>query len=82
MDKPIRKIQPNEIYNLAAQSHVRISLDIPEYTANVDALGTLRFLESIVKNDLVKKTKFYQASQVNYMGKFKKFLKLKNSILS
>ncbi|MEC7646301.1 MAG: GDP-mannose 4,6-dehydratase [Bacteroidota bacterium] len=68
VDKLIRKIQPNEIYNLAAQSHVRISFDIPEYTANVDALGTLRFLESIVKNDLVKKTKFYQASTSELYG--------------
>ncbi len=68
VDKLIRKIQPDEIYNLAAQSHVRISFDIPEYTANVDALGTLRFLESIVKNDLVKKTKFYQASTSELYG--------------
>jgi len=65
----VSKIRPDEIYNLAAQSHVRISFDIPEYTANCDALGTLRFLEAIRQNDLVSKTKFYQASTSELYGK-------------
>lgn len=69
IDKLMKKIAPDEVYNLAAQSHVRISFDIPEYTANVDAIGTLRFLESIVKNGLVDKTKFYQASTSELYGK-------------
>ena len=65
----VKSIQPDEIYNLAAQSHVRISFDIPEYTANVDAFGTLRFLEAIRLNDLSSKTKFYQASTSELYGK-------------
>ena len=65
----VKTIQPDEIYNLAAQSHVRISFDIPEYTANVDAFGTLRFLEAIRLNDLSSKTKFYQASTSELYGK-------------
>jgi GDPmannose 4,6-dehydratase len=63
-----KKVNPDEIYNLAAQSQVRISFDIPEYTTNVDALGTLRFLEAIKNNDLIKKTKFYQASTSELFG--------------
>jgi len=65
----VSSIQPDEIYNLAAQSHVRISFDIPQYTASVDALGTLNFLEAIVKNNLIEKTKFYQASTSELYGK-------------
>lgn len=65
----VLKIQPDEIYNLAAQSHVKISFDIPEYTANCDALGTLRLLEAIRINGLTKKTKFYQASTSELYGK-------------
>ena len=65
----VKTIKPDEIYNLAAQSHVRISFDIPEYTANVDAFGTLRFLEAIRLNDLSNKTKFYQASTSELYGK-------------
>ena len=65
----VKKIKPNEIYNLAAQSHVRISFDIPEYTANCDALGTLRFLEAIRQNNLENHTKFYQASTSELYGK-------------
>ena len=63
----INKIKPNEIYNLAAQSHVAVSFEIPEYTSNADALGTLRILESIVK--LNKKIKFYQAGTSEMFGK-------------
>ena len=57
----ISKVRPHEIYNLAAQSHVAVSFENPEYTTNVNALGTLRILESIHQNNL-KNTKFYQAS--------------------
>jgi GDPmannose 4,6-dehydratase len=63
----INKVRPNEIYNLAAQSHVAVSFDLPEYTTNVDASGTLRILESIVKID--KKIKFYQAGSSEMFGK-------------
>jgi len=65
----IQKIQPDEIYNLAAQSHVRVSFEIPEYTANSDALGTLRILEAIRLLGLEKKVKFYQASTSELFGK-------------
>ena len=58
----VQKIQPDEIYNLAAQSHVKVSFEMPEYTANTDGLGTLRLLEAIRALGLEKKTKFYQAS--------------------
>ena len=58
----INQIKPDEIYNLAAQSNVHISFDTHEYTANVDALGTLRILEAIRILGLTDKTKFYQAS--------------------
>ena len=63
----IQKIQPDEIYNLAAQSHVKVSFDIPEYTANVDALGTLRILEAVHLLGL-KDTKIYQASTSELYG--------------
>jgi GDPmannose 4,6-dehydratase len=65
----INKIKPNEIYNLAAQSHVAVSFQIPEYTANVDALGSLRILEAIKSANLIKKTKFYQAGTSEMFGK-------------
>ena len=65
----IEKIKPDEIYNLAAQSHVGVSFQIPEYTANVDALGTLRILESIKSLNLKKKVKFYQAGTSEMFGK-------------
>ena len=65
----IELIKPDEIYNLAAQSHVRISFDIPEYTANADALGTLRILEAIRILKLEKHTKVYQASTSELYGK-------------
>ena len=63
----VEKVRPTEIYNLAAQSHVAVSFDIPEYTTNADALGTLRILEAIVKVD--KKIKFYQAGSSEMFGK-------------
>ena len=65
----IREVKPNEIYNLAAQSHVAVSFEQPEYTANSDALGTLRILEAIRLLNLVKHTKFYQASTSELYGK-------------
>ena len=65
----IKKIKPNEIYNLAAQSHVAVSFQIPEYTANTDALGCLRILEAIKSCGLTKKTKFYQAGTSEMFGK-------------
>ncbi len=65
----INKIKPDEIYHLAAQSHVRTSFDIPEYTANSDAIGTLRMLEALRILGLQQKTKFYQASTSELFGK-------------
>ena len=64
----IQEVQPNEIYNLAAQSHVAVSFEEPEYTANSDALGTLRILEAIRILKIEKKTKFYQASTSELFG--------------
>ncbi|MEI6285464.1 MAG: GDP-mannose 4,6-dehydratase [Bacillota bacterium] len=65
----VQQVQPDEIYNLAAQSHVQVSFETPEYTANSDALGTLRLLEAIRILGLEKKTKFYQASTSELFGK-------------
>ena len=64
----IQEVQPDEIYNLAAQSHVMVSFETPEYTANADALGTLRILEAIRLLDLSDKTRFYQASTSELYG--------------
>lgn len=64
----IQSIKPDEIYNLAAQSHVKVSFEIPEYTGNVDALGTLRILESIRLLNMENKVKFYQASTSELYG--------------
>ena len=61
VSKIINLIKPDEIYNLAAQSHVSVSFEVPEYTANADGLGALRILEAIKFHNLVKKTKFCQA---------------------
>ncbi len=65
----LQEIQPDEIYNLAAQSHVKVSFETPEYTANADALGTLRLLEAIRLLGLEKKVRFYQASTSELFGK-------------
>ncbi|CAN2042540.1 GDP-mannose 4,6-dehydratase [Candidatus Magnetomoraceae bacterium gMMP-15] len=65
----IQETRPDEIYNLAAQSHVQVSFETPEYTANADALGTLRLLEAIRILDLKQKTKFYQASTSEMFGR-------------
>ena len=68
LNKILRDVQPDEIYNLGAQSHVRVSFDIPEYTAEVGALGTLRLLEAIRETGL-HQTRFYQASSSELYGK-------------
>jgi GDPmannose 4,6-dehydratase len=65
----VQQVQPDEIYNLAAQSHVAVSFETPEYTANADALGTLRLLEAIRVLGLEKRTRFYQASTSEMFGK-------------
>lgn len=65
----IQQVQPDEIYNLAAQSHVAVSFETPEYTANSDAIGTLRILEAIRILGLTQKTRFYQASTSEMFGK-------------
>lgn len=68
----MQQIQPDEVYNLAAQSHVAVSFEEPEYTANSDAIGTLRLLDSIRILGLEKKTRFYQASTSELYGKVQK----------
>ncbi len=67
--KVMQEVQPDEVYNLAAQSHVQVSFEEPEYTANSDALGTLRLLETIRSLNLRRKTRFYQASTSELFGK-------------
>jgi len=67
LNRLLEKVNPDEIYNLAAQSHVKVSFDVPEYTAEVDAIGTLRFLDAIKETGI--KTKFYQASTSELYGK-------------
>lgn len=64
----VQEVQPDEIYNLAAQSHVKVSFETPEYTANADALGTLRLLEAVKILKLIDKTRFYQASTSELYG--------------
>ena len=66
--KNIASIKPNEIYNLSAQSHVKVSFDVPEYTANVDAIGALRILDAIKSLKLEKKIKYYQAGTSEMFG--------------
>jgi len=68
LNRLLEKIEPDEIYNLAAQSHVKVSFEVPDYTAQVDALGTLRFLDAIREVGL-RKVKFYQASTSELYGK-------------
>src|SRR5215510_12712860 len=68
LNKILRDVPPDEIYNLGAQSHVRVSFDIPEYTAEIGGLGTLRLLEAIRETGL-SKTRFYQASSSELFGK-------------
>ena len=74
----IKKIKPDEIYNLAAQSHVAISFEVPEYTSNADALGTLRILEAIKFHKLEKKKQnFIKPEHLKCLEKFSKCLKMK-----
>ena len=75
----IQQIQPDEIYNLAAQSHVAVSFESPEYTANCDALGTLRVLEAIRILGLTKKTRIYQASTSELFGKIQEVPQKENT---
>jgi GDPmannose 4,6-dehydratase len=69
LNRLLEKIEPDEIYNLAAQSHVKVSFEIPDYTAQVDALGTLRFLDAIRETGLLRQVKFFQASTSELFGK-------------
>lgn len=69
MVKLLYKLQPDEVYNLGAQSHVRVSFDIPEYTGDVDGLGAQRILEAIRESGLVRKVRYYQASSSEMFGK-------------
>lgn len=71
LNRILEKIRPDEIYNLAAQSHVQVSFEVPEYTAEVDALGVLRFLDAIKDVGLKTKVRFYQASTSELFGKTK-----------
>ena len=77
LTKIIQQVQPDEIYNLAAMSHVHVSFQKPEYVANTDGIGTLRVLEAVRLLGLVNKTKIYQASTSELYGKAKRFLKMK-----
>jgi len=69
INRLLEKIEPDEIYNLAAQSHVKVSFEVPDYTGQVDALGTLRFIDAIKEVGLERRTKFYQASTSELYGK-------------
>jgi len=69
LNRLLEKTEPDEIYNLGAQSHVKVSFEVPEYTADVDAMGTLRFIDAIKERGL--DTKFYQASTSELYGKMR-----------
>src|SRR6266513_2192643 len=69
LNRILKSVEPDEIYNLGAQSHVRVSFDIPEYTGDVDGLGAQRILEAIREAGLVKKVRYYQASSSEMFGK-------------
>jgi GDPmannose 4,6-dehydratase len=71
--KLLYRLQPDEIYNLASQSHVRVSFDIPEYTADITGVGAARILEAIVEAGIGKKVRFYQASSSEMFGKAREF---------
>ena len=77
----IQLVQPDEIYNLAAQSHVKVSFDVPEYTAESDAVGTLRMLEAVRILGLEKKTKIYQASTSELFGKVQEIPQKEEAVL-
>src|SRR4030066_139291 len=69
LNRLLEKIEPDEIYNLGAQSHVKVSFELPDYTAQVDALGTLRFLDAIREVGIEREVKLYQASTSELFGK-------------
>ena len=69
INKIVRSVSPDEIYNLGAQSHVKVSFDTPEHTSDINAIGTLRLLEAIKENGLIEKTRLYQASTSELYGK-------------
>lgn len=69
LNRIVRDVKPDEIYNLAAQSHVRVSFDVPEYTGDITGLGSVRILDAILEEGLGSKTKFYQASSSEMFGK-------------
>ena len=73
----IKKIKPDEIYNLAAQSHVSVSFEVPEYTANADAIGALRILEAIKFHGMEKKRDFIKQEHLKCLVKLKQFHKMK-----
>lgn len=75
----IQRVQPDEIYNLAAQSHVKVSFEVPEYTANSDGIGTLRVLEAVRMLGLEKKTRIYQASTSELYGKVQEIPQTENT---
>jgi len=79
LNRLLEKIQPDEIYNLAAQSHVQVSFEVPEYTAEVDGIGVLRFLDAIKATGLKEKTKFYQASTSELYGKVQEIPQTENT---
>jgi GDPmannose 4,6-dehydratase len=80
LNRIVEKINPNEIYNLAAQSHVKVSFDVPEYSAEVDAIGTLRILDAIKEREI--KCKFYQASSSEMFGRTNEFPQNENTIFN
>ena len=82
IDRIIDKIEPNEIYNLAAQSHVKVSFDVPEYTTDINATGSLRILEKIKNSKLKKKIKFYQASTSEMFGNTHKKKQNENTLFN
>ena len=77
LNRLLEKTEPDEIYNLGAQSHVQVSFEVPEYTAEVDGIGTLRFLDAIKEMGL--KTKFYQASTSELYGKVQEIPQTENT---
>ena len=80
--KIVARVKPDEIYNLAAQSHVKVSFEVPEYTADADAIGTLRLLEALRTAGLEKTCKFYQASTSELFGKVQEIPQTVLSIFS
>ena len=78
----MQKVQPDEVYNLAAQSHVGVSFEQPEFTANTDALGTLRLLEAVRTLGMEEPARFYQASSSELFGLIQEFRRRRHVILS